>query len=89
MVNLNEEKRKMDEKVLEQIKEKIESIQYGSVTAVVHEGKIVQLDTNVKIRLVQFNVILGEEKTDAKNIFFGRRNYILSKKNRNLIKYKK
>lgn len=52
MVNLNEEKRKMDEKVLEQIKEKIESIQYGSVTAVVHEGKIVQLDTNVKIRLV-------------------------------------
>lgn len=42
----------VDELVMKQIKEQLEKIQYGSVTVVVHEGKIVQLDTNAKIRLV-------------------------------------
>lgn len=42
----------VDELVMKQIKEQIEKIQYGSVTVVVHGGKIVQLDTNAKIRLI-------------------------------------
>lgn len=42
----------VEESVLTQIKEQIEKIQYGSVTIVIHEGKIVQLDTNAKVRLV-------------------------------------
>lgn len=36
---------------LQQIKEEIEKIQFGSVTIVVHEGKIVQIDTSTKKRL--------------------------------------
>lgn len=36
---------------LQQIKEEIEKIQFGSVTIVVHEGKVVQIDTSTKKRL--------------------------------------
>lgn len=42
----------VNELVMKQIKEQIEKIQYGSVTVVVHGGKIVQVDTNAKIRLI-------------------------------------
>lgn len=37
--------------VMKQVEEQIKKIQYGSVTIVVHEGKVVQLDTNEKIRV--------------------------------------
>lgn len=37
---------------LEKVAEEIKKIKYGSVTAVVQEGKIVQIDTNTKIRLI-------------------------------------
>lgn len=43
---------KVDDETLRQLKEQIEHIQYGSVTVVVHAGKVVQLETNTKIRLV-------------------------------------
>lgn len=36
--------------VLKSIKEKIESIEYGSITVVVHDGKVIQLETNEKTR---------------------------------------
>lgn len=42
---------KLDEATLHRLQEEIEKIQFGSVTVVIHEGKIVQLDTNQKIRL--------------------------------------
>jgi hypothetical protein len=41
----------VDEEVLQQIKNQIEQIQYGSVTIVIHDSKVVQLDTSEKIRL--------------------------------------
>lgn len=49
----NEKNRKCEvsEKQLEIIKGEIEKIQYGTVTVVVHEGKIVQVDTSTKLRL--------------------------------------
>lgn len=46
---------------LQQIKEEIEKIQFGSVTIVVHEGKIVQIDTSTKKRLQQFGKMIGKE----------------------------
>jgi hypothetical protein len=42
----------VDEETLQQIKKQIEQIRYGSVTIVVHDGKVVQLDTSEKIRLI-------------------------------------
>lgn len=42
---------RIDDETLRQLKEQIEHIQYGSVTVVIHGGKVVQLDTNTKIRL--------------------------------------
>lgn len=41
----------VNEKQLKIIKDEIEKIQYGTVTVVVHEGKIVQVDTSTKLRL--------------------------------------
>lgn len=48
----NRQTAKMDDEMIRQLKEQIEHIQYGSVTIVIHAGKVVQLDTNTKIRLV-------------------------------------
>lgn len=50
---MSEQKKKTEisEEVLEKLKEQIGKIQYGSITLVIHEGKIVQLDTAEKIRL--------------------------------------
>jgi hypothetical protein len=42
----------VDEETLQQIKNQIEQIQYGSVTIVIHDSKVVQLDTSEKIRLI-------------------------------------
>lgn len=42
----------ISEIVLNRIKEQIEKIEYGSVTVVVHDGRVVQLDTSTKIRLL-------------------------------------
>lgn len=50
MENTNK-KSTVDESLLKKIKEQIEAVQYGSITIVVHEGKVVQIDTNTKIRL--------------------------------------
>lgn len=49
----NEKNRRCEvsEKQLKIIKEEIEKIQFGAVTIVVHEGKIVQVDTSTKLRL--------------------------------------
>lgn len=44
-------KTSVDEQMLQKIRTEIERIQYGSVTVVIHDGKIVQLDTNTKTRL--------------------------------------
>lgn len=52
MEETRDENIKMDEQVLKKIQEEVRKIQYGSVTIVVHGGKVVQLDTNTKIRLV-------------------------------------
>lgn len=41
----------VDDEILRKLKEQIEQIQYGSVTVEVHAGKVVQLETNTKIRL--------------------------------------
>jgi hypothetical protein len=46
-----ETKTKMDAATLQKIQAEVDKIQFGSVTLVVHEGKIVQIDTNNKIRL--------------------------------------
>lgn len=55
MEKINERSRNAYEKAnaeaLRKMKEEIEKINYGSVTAVIHEGKIVQIDTSTKIRL--------------------------------------
>lgn len=51
---MSEENRRnvaLDDETLRQLRERIEHIQYGSVTVVIHGGKVVQLDTNTKIRL--------------------------------------
>ena len=40
----------IDEKVLEGVVESIKSIQYGTVTITVHDGKVTQLETSRKQR---------------------------------------
>ena len=40
----------IDEKVLEGVVESIKSIQYGTVTITVHEGKVTQIETSRKQR---------------------------------------
>lgn len=51
MENAKEPVQEANEKAFLKMKEEIEKIAYGSVTAVIHEGRIVQLDINAKIRL--------------------------------------
>ncbi len=45
----------MDERIsqedIRKIKEFIESIQYGSVTIIIQDGRIIQIDKNEKIRM--------------------------------------
>ncbi len=41
---------KVDPQLLKQIEEQM--VQFGSVTAVIHDGRVVQLDTSNKIRLI-------------------------------------
>ena len=36
---------------LEQIKDYIKSIKYGSLTIIIQDGKVIQIDKNEKIRL--------------------------------------
>lgn len=56
MEKLKEKKQEVNEKAnafaLEKVAEEIRKINYGSVTVVIQEGKIVQIDTSTKIRLV-------------------------------------
>ncbi len=40
----------IEDKIWEQIREKIENVKYGSVMIQIHDGKIVQVETNTKIR---------------------------------------
>lgn len=51
MENAKNRRCEVSEKQLKIIKDEIEKIQYGTVTVVVHEGKIVQVDTSTKLRL--------------------------------------
>lgn len=46
-----DKKTTVDGQTLEKIKSEIESIRYGSVTVVIHDGKIVQLESSSKTRL--------------------------------------
>lgn len=46
-----EKRVEVNDNVLNQIKKQLEKIQYGSVTIVIHAGKVVQLDTSEKIKL--------------------------------------
>lgn len=39
------------DETLESIKEMLKSIQYGTVTLIIQDGQIVQIDKNEKIRL--------------------------------------
>lgn len=41
----------VDEQTLQLLKEQIEKIAYGTVTVVIHEGKIVQIEISEKVRL--------------------------------------
>lgn len=50
MENEKEKNADANEKALQKIKEEIEKIQFGSVTAVIHDGQIIQVDTNTKLR---------------------------------------
>ena len=45
------ELKEVTEKQLEQIKDYIESIKYGSVNIIIQDGKIIQIDKSEKIRL--------------------------------------
>lgn len=44
-------KKKISKEELERISAFLEEIQYGSVTIVIHDGKIVQIEKNEKLRL--------------------------------------
>lgn len=39
-----------EEEIWEQIKKKVENIEYGSANIIVHEGKIVQTEISTKVR---------------------------------------
>ena len=43
---------KVNRELLSQLEDQINKVQFGSVTAVIHDGKVVQIDTSNKIRLV-------------------------------------
>mgnify|MGYP002734122552 CR=1 FL=1 len=47
---MTSQKQNIDE-TLESIKEMLKSIQYGTITLVIQDGHIVQIDKNEKIRL--------------------------------------
>lgn len=51
MENVKETVQEANERAFKKIKEEVERIKYGSVTAVIQEGRIIQIDTNTKIRL--------------------------------------
>lgn len=51
MAENREKKTAIDGQTLNRIKNEIEKIQYGSVTIVIHDGKIVQLESSSKTRL--------------------------------------
>lgn len=46
-----DKERKVSEQDLKRIAEYIESIQFGSVSVVIQNGKIIQIEKNEKIRL--------------------------------------
>lgn len=46
-----EKERKISEKDLKKIQEFIESIEFGSVSIIIQNGKIVQIEKNEKVRL--------------------------------------
>lgn len=52
MNSKNQKRYKLDEELFEQIKEQIEQIQFGSVTIIIQDGRVVQVDQQKKIRLV-------------------------------------
>lgn len=41
----------LDNAVLKELEEQLEKIRYGSVTLVIQDGKVVQIDTSTKTRL--------------------------------------
>lgn len=43
---------KVNQQLLDQIAEEIEKIQFGTVTVVIHDGRVVQLDMSSKKRLI-------------------------------------
>ena len=45
------EKTKVGEEDLKRIKEYIESVRFGTVTVIIQDGNIVQLERNEKVRL--------------------------------------
>ena len=52
MEKANEKKQETYAAALEKIEEEIKQIEYGSVTAVIQDGKVIQIDTNKKTRLI-------------------------------------
>jgi hypothetical protein len=48
-----DKKTTVNDEVLNQIKHKLESIEFGSVTVTVQDGRIVQLETSEKTRLAR------------------------------------
>lgn len=52
MDNKKENGNKVDEALLNRIRELVEQIQFGSVTLVIHDGRVVQIDQQQKIRLL-------------------------------------
>ncbi|MCK6258445.1 YezD family protein [Fictibacillus sp. KIGAM418] len=41
---------KSQEEIFEQLKEMLNSIKYGSITLIVQDGKLIQLEKNEKVR---------------------------------------
>ena len=50
----------MGDKILEQIKEAVENIRFGSIEIVIHDSKIVQIERKEKLRFS------GEKETTPK-----------------------
>jgi hypothetical protein len=50
--NIKIRKNVVQEKDLKKIREFLETIQYGSVTIIIQDGKILQIEKNEKIRLI-------------------------------------
>lgn len=43
--------RHLDDAVLKELEEQLEKIRYGSITLVIQDGRVVQVDTSTKTRL--------------------------------------